>query len=62
MEAERESAKIVAQARQCKTLIILDRIQRLKEARSEAVKEIELLKIKKNFEFEEFEKNVFLFF
>ncbi|TPX35640.1 hypothetical protein SmJEL517_g01985 [Synchytrium microbalum] len=49
LEAEKEAAKIVAKARQYRT-------QRLKDARSEAVKEIEALKAEKNAEFVNFEK------
>ncbi|KAI8072658.1 G subunit of V-type ATPase [Gongronella butleri] len=47
LEAEREAAKIVQKAKQ-------HRIQRLKDARSEATKEIEQLKAEKNTEFQNF--------
>ncbi|TPX39032.1 hypothetical protein SeMB42_g06508 [Synchytrium endobioticum] len=49
LEAEKEASKIVAKARQYRT-------QRLKDARTEAVKEIEALKADKNAEFVIFEK------
>ena len=48
LEAEKEAGKIVAKARQY-------RIQRLKDARQEAAKDIEALKQKKNLEFTTFE-------
>jgi predicted house-cleaning noncanonical NTP pyrophosphatase (MazG superfamily) len=38
----------------------LDRVQRLKDARSEATKEIEALKAHKQAEYAQFEKNVCL--
>ncbi|KAI7846898.1 G subunit of V-type ATPase [Circinella umbellata] len=47
LEAEREAAKIVQKAKQY-------RIQRLKDARSEANKEIEDLKAQKNLEYQNF--------
>ncbi|KAI9262166.1 G subunit of V-type ATPase [Phascolomyces articulosus] len=47
LEAEREAAKIVQKAKQY-------RIQRLKDARSEAAKEIEDLKAQKNLEYQNF--------
>ncbi|KAI7881474.1 G subunit of V-type ATPase [Lichtheimia hyalospora FSU 10163] len=47
LEAEREAAKIVQKAKQY-------RIQRLKDARSEASKEIEELKAQKNQEYQNF--------
>ncbi|KAJ3049004.1 H(+)-transporting V1 sector ATPase subunit G [Rhizophlyctis rosea] len=49
LEAEKESSKIVTKARQY-------RIQRLKDARTEAAKEVEALKGEKNKEFAGFEK------
>ncbi|KAJ3289867.1 H(+)-transporting V1 sector ATPase subunit G [Borealophlyctis nickersoniae] len=49
LEAEKESSKIVTKARQY-------RVQRLKDARTEAAKEIEALKAQKNKEFADFEK------
>ncbi|KAJ9052330.1 hypothetical protein DSO57_1028237 [Entomophthora muscae] len=49
LEAEKEASKIVEKARQY-------RVQRLKDARSEAAKEIESLKQKKQTEFQSFEK------
>ncbi|KXS17564.1 H+-ATPase G subunit [Gonapodya prolifera JEL478] len=49
LEAEKEAAKIVAKARQY-------RIQRLKDARTEATKEIEALKSQKAADFSTFEK------
>ncbi|CAG8575751.1 6759_t:CDS:2 [Dentiscutata erythropus] len=48
LEAEKEAAKIVQKARNY-------RVQRLKEARTEAIKEIEALKARKNAEFQAFE-------
>ncbi|CAG8433332.1 13064_t:CDS:2 [Ambispora gerdemannii] len=48
LEAEKEAAKTVQRARQY-------RVQRLKDARTEAAKEIEALKTQKNAEFQEFE-------
>ncbi|RHZ89311.1 hypothetical protein Glove_16g169 [Diversispora epigaea] len=48
LEAEKEASKIVAKARNF-------RVQRLKEARTEAAKEIEILKAQKKEEFESFE-------
>ncbi|KAJ2993713.1 putative methyltransferase-like protein 15 [Globomyces sp. JEL0801] len=57
LEAEKEASKIVAKARSCKlSCLILDRVQRLKDARQEAQKEIEALKQQKNQEFIEYEK------
>ncbi|KAI8997258.1 G subunit of V-type ATPase [Pilobolus umbonatus] len=47
LEAEREAAKIVQKARQY-------RVQKLKDARSEAAKEIEELKAQKNKEYQQF--------
>ncbi|ORY93972.1 G subunit of V-type ATPase [Syncephalastrum racemosum] len=47
LEAEREAAKIVQKAKQY-------RVQRLKDARSEAAKEIEELKAQKNAEYQNF--------
>ncbi|KAI9034340.1 H+-ATPase G subunit-domain-containing protein [Hyaloraphidium curvatum] len=49
LEAEKEAAKIVQKARQY-------RVQRLKDARTEAAKDIEALKAQKQSEFAEFEK------
>nr|KAJ3422149.1 H(+)-transporting V1 sector ATPase subunit G [Polyrhizophydium stewartii] len=49
LEAEKEAGKIVTKARQY-------RLQRLKDARTEAAKEIELLKAQKTREFQDFEK------
>lgn len=77
LEAEREAAKIVQKAKQCKhtmtlskgggggimdvqvnlqvyVCVYLDRIQRLKDARSEATKDIEELKAQKNQEYQNF--------
>ncbi|RPD64405.1 V-type ATPase [Lentinus tigrinus ALCF2SS1-6] len=48
LEAEKEAAKVVQQARQY-------RVQRLKDARSEAAKEIEAYKASKDQEFKAFE-------
>ncbi|KDQ61761.1 hypothetical protein JAAARDRAFT_55098 [Jaapia argillacea MUCL 33604] len=48
LEAEKEAAKVVQQARQY-------RVQRLKDARSEATKEIEAYKKTKEAEFKNFE-------
>ncbi|CAG8571829.1 8338_t:CDS:2 [Racocetra fulgida] len=48
LEAEKEAARIVQGARNY-------RVQRLKEARTEAIKEIEELKARKNAEFQAFE-------
>lgn len=39
---------------------ILDRVQRLKDARSEAAKEIEELKAQKNVEYQDFVAQVYL--
>ncbi|KAG6891534.1 hypothetical protein C0992_004392 [Termitomyces sp. T32_za158] len=50
LEAEKEAAKIVQQARQY-------RVQRLKDARSEALKEIEAYKQAKESEFRSFESS-----
>ncbi|KAI9469903.1 MAG: G subunit of V-type ATPase [Benjaminiella poitrasii] len=47
LDAEREAAKIVQKAKQY-------RVQRLKDARSEAAKEIEELKAQKNIEYQNF--------
>ncbi len=66
LQAEKEASTVVAKARQCipyqmmsfKTFI--DRIQRLKDARAEATKEIDSLKARKNEEFIEYEKKVCL--
>ena len=52
LEAEKEAGKIVAKSRQY-------RIQRLKDARSEAIKEIEAIKAQKNAEFAQFEAQVY---
>ncbi|KAI8916753.1 hypothetical protein PhCBS80983_g04442 [Powellomyces hirtus] len=49
LEAEKEASRVVAKSRQYRT-------QRLKDARSEAQKDIEALKAQKNKEFSEFEK------
>lgn len=49
MEAEKEASKIVTKSRQY-------RVQRLKDARTEATKEIESLKAEKNKEFALYEK------
>ncbi|KAJ1539746.1 H(+)-transporting V1 sector ATPase subunit G, partial [Cladochytrium tenue] len=49
LEAEKEAAKIVNKARQY-------RVQRLKDARTEAAKDIEALKLEKNREFANFEQ------
>ncbi|KAF9161753.1 H(+)-transporting V1 sector ATPase subunit G [Actinomortierella ambigua] len=49
LEAEKEASKIVQKARQY-------RVQRLKDARAEAAKEIEELKAAKNQAFKEFEQ------
>ena len=69
MDAEREAAKIVQKAKQCKSISFsfiftrwqsfipcccIDRVQRLKDARSEAAKEIEELKAQKNTEYQDF--------
>ncbi|CAG8667251.1 12083_t:CDS:2 [Gigaspora rosea] len=48
LEAEKEAAKVVQKARTY-------RVTRLKEARTEAIKEIEALKARKNAEFQAFE-------
>ncbi|KAJ3197475.1 H(+)-transporting V1 sector ATPase subunit G [Irineochytrium annulatum] len=48
LEAEKEASKIVTKARQY-------RVQRLKDARTEAAKEIEVLKQEKNREFANYE-------
>ena len=67
LEAEKEAAKIVQQARQCTlatasgpTILILtlDRVQRLKDARSEATKEIDEYRLAKESEFKGFEASV----
>lgn len=73
LEAEKEAAKIVQKARTCKWKIerkkfnvdsmlmitlFLDRTQKLKDARSEAAKEIEELKSKQEDEFNNFKKEV----
>ncbi|GAN01190.1 v-type ATPase [Mucor ambiguus] len=47
LDAEREASKIVQKAKQY-------RVQRLKDARSEAAKEIEELKAQKNTEYQDF--------
>lgn len=67
LEAEKEAAKIVQKARQCGFLVKLhfgpyrrpfaDRVQRLKDARTEAAKDIESLKALKQSEFQSFEKS-----
>ncbi|KAJ3072597.1 H(+)-transporting V1 sector ATPase subunit G [Podochytrium sp. JEL0797] len=49
LEAEKDASKIVTKARQY-------RVQRLKDARAEALKEIEVLKAEKNKEFALFEQ------
>ncbi|KAI9101368.1 H+-ATPase G subunit-domain-containing protein [Phlyctochytrium arcticum] len=49
LEAEKEASKVVATARKY-------RVQRLKDARTEAQKEIEQLKAQKTKEFQDFEK------
>ena len=63
LEAEKEAAKIVAKARQCNSLFLkkslkteLDRVQRLKDAKTEATKEIEALKQEKQAQFIQSEK------
>lgn len=70
LEAEKEAQKVVQQARQCmdgSPLVIhhsehssgcADRTQRLKDARSEATKEIEAYKAQKEHEFKAYEKSV----
>lgn len=55
LEAEKEASKIVAKARQCIPWTNTDRIQRLKDARTEAQKEVLSLKTAKTTEFAEFE-------
>lgn len=61
LEAEKESSKIVQKARQCNFLFLIrtDRVQRLKDARTEAAKEIEQLKEQKKSEFLSQEHEVF---
>lgn len=54
LDAEKESSKIVAKARQY-------RVQRLKEARSEALKEIEAFKVAKEKEFQKIQSDVKIF-
>lgn len=51
LEAEKEAQQIVEKARQYRT-------QRVKDARSEAQKEIEKYKAKKEAEYKEYEKQV----
>ena len=68
LEAEKEAAKVVQKARQCKlrsfpssnvVLMTLPyRVQKLKDARSEAAKEIEQYKDSKEQEFKKFESEV----
>jgi len=69
LEAEKEASKIVQQARQCKLMaygnsalldlnLFIDRIQKLKDARTEATKEIEAYKRAKEQEFRAFEDSV----
>jgi V-type H+-transporting ATPase subunit G len=68
LEAEKEAAKIVAKARQCAFLLTghlprlmndvsTDRVQRLKDAKTEALKEIESLKAEKQAQFLAAEKS-----
>lgn len=61
LEAEKEAAKIVAKARQCtymritlNKLTLKDRVQRLKDAKAEAQKEIDQIKSAKEKEFQAF--------
>ncbi|KAJ3338703.1 H(+)-transporting V1 sector ATPase subunit G [Kappamyces sp. JEL0680] len=59
LQAEKEASQVVAKAKSCKSrplTTLADRIQRLKDARAEAQKEIETLKAQKNQEFIEYEK------
>lgn len=71
LEAEQQASALVNEARQCNkkimnnislslvlVLSLLDRAQRLKDARREALEEIEELKKKKNEELIEHEKKV----
>lgn len=71
LEAEQQASALVNEARQCNNKImnnislslvlvlsLLDRAQRLKDARREALEEIEELKKKKNEELIEHEKKV----
>jgi hypothetical protein len=70
LEAEKDAAKTVQQARQCTsreelvlaahplTCAIADRVEQLKKARSEASKEIEEYKKTKEQEFKSFESSV----
>lgn len=59
LEAEKEASKIVEQARSCTcTRLTTDRTQKLKEAQSEAEKEIADIKAQKQKELEEFQKKV----
>ncbi|KAI3659363.1 hypothetical protein MP638_001285 [Amoeboaphelidium occidentale] len=51
LEAEKEAAKVVAKARQY-------RVQRLKDAKTEAVKEINTLKAQKEKEYEDISKKL----
>lgn len=71
LEAEKDAAKIVQEARGCKShnpgaavsvrttnLMLLDRTQKLKEARSQAEKEIAKYKAQKEEEFKSYEAEV----
>lgn len=68
LEAEKEAAKVVQQARQRSSVVALlllsevtlslDRVQRLKDARSEASKEVEGYKMQKEQEYKVFESKV----
>ena len=70
LEAEEQASALVNEARQCKSYkvrdiynvlcfyIIIDRAQRLKDARREALEEIEELKKRKNEELIEYERKV----
>ena len=68
LEAEKEAAKVVQQARQCASLCFresdyifigaTDRVQRLKDARSEAQKEIDEYRKSKEDEFNAFQSSV----
>jgi V-type H+-transporting ATPase subunit G len=66
LEAEKEASKVVAKARQCahhmllplNSLPTIDRVQRLKEAKSDAQKEIDALKAQKETEFVAFQGKV----
>jgi len=59
LEAEKEASKIVEQARSCTCVrLTTDRSQKLKEAQSEAEKEIADIQAQKQKELEEFKKKV----